>query len=126
MSLKPKVQNKVQVKILFHQRQFDQRLLRLLDKISDLRLLESFIRLEERMDSNSNSFNHSSYNCSSPDSETNSNPELLTNSTLLEDQIRQSNNQVIYIVIKNFDAVCNVFYLARLEPSSCMECQLSL
>jgi hypothetical protein len=45
------------------------------------------------MDSNSNSFHQSSYNCSSPDSESNSNQDLL-NSSALEEQIRQSNNQV--------------------------------
>ncbi|KAK4015533.1 SKI family transcriptional corepressor 1 [Daphnia magna] len=50
------------------------------------------------MDSNSSSFHHSSYNCSSPDSESNSNQDLL-NASALEEQIRQSNNQIGTVIL---------------------------
>lgn len=49
------------------------------------------------MDTNSSGFHHSTYNCSSPDSEANSNQDML-NSPTLEDQIRQSNNQVKKVI----------------------------
>ncbi len=68
----------------------------------------------KRMDSNSSSFHHSSYNCSSPDSETNSNQELLNSSTL-EDQIRQSNNQVCIYFEKAQSSTFSLEFLKTLQ-----------